>query len=164
MSGPDAHFHKTITESFYILSGTVRLYDGTKWMDTTAGDFLFVPQGGIHAFKNESGQPASMLPLFTPGAPREDYFETLVEVARGNRTLTDEEWVEFYRRHDTYWLALTSTAPCPAASSRAAFRCLPLVPAPGARRRPPWLPITRTTVVAVASTAVLAWRWRLVGC
>src|SRR6188768_4137455 len=28
-SGPDPHFHRTISESFYILSGTIRLYDGT---------------------------------------------------------------------------------------------------------------------------------------
>lgn len=25
--GPDAHFHRTISESFFVLSGTVRLYD-----------------------------------------------------------------------------------------------------------------------------------------
>ena len=29
----------------------------------------------MHGFRNESGEPASMLILFTPGAPREDYFE-----------------------------------------------------------------------------------------
>ena len=34
------------------------------------GDFLFVPEGGIHGFRNESGAPASMLLLFAPGAPR----------------------------------------------------------------------------------------------
>ena len=55
-----------------------------------ARGFLFVPEGGIHAFKNESGEPASMLLLFAPGAPREDYFETLAELARG-RTMDDEE-------------------------------------------------------------------------
>src|SRR5919201_2489432 len=27
-SGPDPHFHRSISESFFILSGTVRLYDG----------------------------------------------------------------------------------------------------------------------------------------
>jgi hypothetical protein len=27
-SGPDPHFHKTISESFFILSGTVRLFGG----------------------------------------------------------------------------------------------------------------------------------------
>jgi mannose-6-phosphate isomerase-like protein (cupin superfamily) len=27
-SGPAAHFHRTITESFFVLDGTVRVYDG----------------------------------------------------------------------------------------------------------------------------------------
>ncbi|HEY6481419.1 MAG TPA: cupin domain-containing protein, partial [Streptosporangiaceae bacterium] len=36
-SGPDPHFHKAISESFFILSGTVSLYDGRAWNDTTAG-------------------------------------------------------------------------------------------------------------------------------
>jgi mannose-6-phosphate isomerase-like protein (cupin superfamily) len=103
VSGPDPHFHKTISESFYILSGAVHLYDGDKWVETAPGDYLFVPEGGIHAFKNEDVEAASMLILFAPGAPREDYFETLAEVARG-RVLSDEERTEFYLRHDTYWL------------------------------------------------------------
>lgn len=102
-SGPSPHFHRSISESFFILSGTVKLYDGKKWADATAGDFLYVPEGGIHAFQNESGEPASMLILFAPGAPREDYFETLAEAAAG-RVLGDEERAEFNLRHDTFWL------------------------------------------------------------
>jgi quercetin dioxygenase-like cupin family protein len=101
-SGPAAHFHRTISESFYVLAGTVRLYDGKDWINGEPGDFLFVPEGGIHAFRNESGQPASMLILFAPGAPREDYFETLARVA-GGLVLSDEEKSAFYLRHDTYW-------------------------------------------------------------
>ena len=65
-SGPDPHFHKTISESFYILSGTVRLYDGRRWVDAVPGDFLFVAEGGIHGIRNESGEPASMLLLSRP--------------------------------------------------------------------------------------------------
>jgi hypothetical protein len=60
-------------------------------------------RGGSHGFRNESGAPASMLLLVTPGAPREDYFETLVEPGRG-RTMTAEECAELMIRHDTYWL------------------------------------------------------------
>jgi len=101
-SGPEPHFHRSISESFYVLSGTIRLYDGTSWIDGTPGDFLFVPEGGIHAFRNESGEPASMLILFAPGAPREDYFETLARVAEG-QPLSEEEKVAFYLRHDTFW-------------------------------------------------------------
>jgi mannose-6-phosphate isomerase-like protein (cupin superfamily) len=101
-SGPDPHFHKTISESFYVLSGTVRLYDGQQWIDARPGDFLYVPVGGIHAFRNESGEPASMLLLFAPGAPREAYFEALVERATSGRQLTEEEQTEFLRSHDQY--------------------------------------------------------------
>ncbi|MBA3277978.1 MAG: cupin domain-containing protein [Geodermatophilaceae bacterium] len=102
-SGPGPHFHKTISESFFVLSGTVRLYDGATWIEARPGDFLFVPEGGIHAFRNESGEPASMLLMFTPGAPREGYFEGLAELAE-RRQLTVEELAEFYLRHDNHWL------------------------------------------------------------
>jgi mannose-6-phosphate isomerase-like protein (cupin superfamily) len=101
--GPGTHFHRTISESFFVLSGTVRLFNGVEWTDASAGDFLYVPEGGLHAFRNESGEPASMLILFAPGAPREGYFDTLAEVARGTRQLTDEEWAAFFVEHDTYW-------------------------------------------------------------
>ena len=101
-TGPAPHFHRSITESFYVLSGTVRLYDGNEWTDATAGDYHFVPPGGIHAFRNESGVPASMLLLFTPGAPREAYFEGLAELAASGRQPTAEEMTEFYRQHDQF--------------------------------------------------------------
>jgi mannose-6-phosphate isomerase-like protein (cupin superfamily) len=102
-SGPDPHFHKTISESFFILSGVVTVYDGTAWVEAHPGDFLFVPEGGIHGFKNESGRAASMLILFAPGAPREEYFETLAEIGRGKK-LNQAELAEFYLRHDNYWV------------------------------------------------------------
>lgn len=104
-SGPSPHFHRTISESFYILDGTVRLYDGDRWIDATAGDFLYVPEGGVHGFRNESGAAAAMLLLFTPGAPREEYFETLNDIAQHLRDpMGPEERTEFMLRHDTFWL------------------------------------------------------------
>jgi mannose-6-phosphate isomerase-like protein (cupin superfamily) len=99
-SGPDPHFHRSISESFFVLSGTVRLYDGTQWVDAHAGDFMFVPEGGVHGFRNESGEPASMLLLFAPGAPREGYFEGLADLA----SKSDTQRQEFMDYHDTYWV------------------------------------------------------------
>lgn len=101
-SGASPHFHRTITESFYVLSGTVRLFDGSGWVDGVEGDFLHVPVGGVHAFANESGEPAAMLILFTPGAPREAYFEALVEMAASGRELSDDERRAFLAEHDQY--------------------------------------------------------------
>ena len=98
-SGPDPHFHRSISESFFILSGTVRLYNGKEWIDATPGDFLFVPEGGIHGFRNDSGEPASMLILFAPGAPREEYFEQVAAMAKRS----EEERMAFFLKHDTFW-------------------------------------------------------------
>jgi quercetin dioxygenase-like cupin family protein len=103
-SGPDAHFHRSLSESFYVLSGTVRLYDGRGWRDARPGDFLHVPEGGLHGFRNESGEPASMLILFAPGAPRERYFEGLAELPTLPERPTDEEMAQFYLDHDTFWV------------------------------------------------------------
>jgi quercetin dioxygenase-like cupin family protein len=101
-TGPAPHFHRSITESFYVLDGEVRLHDGKQWLTGVPGDFLHVPEGGVHGFRNESGAPASMLILFTPGAPREDYFETLIDAAR-TKAMTQDDWAEFFLRHDTFW-------------------------------------------------------------
>ncbi|MFS8097886.1 cupin domain-containing protein [Lentzea alba] len=95
--GPSTHFHRTISESFFILSGTVNLYNGDKWVDAKQGDFLHVPQGGLHAFRNDSDAPAEMLLLFTPGAPREEYFEKLGGIAK-------DELTAFREKHDSYFL------------------------------------------------------------
>jgi|SRR5262245_12517775 len=99
-SGPDPHFHRSITESFYVLSGAIKIYDGTTWIDAVPGDFVHVPEGGVHGFRNESGEPASMLLHFSPGAPREGYFEGLLRMSQ----MSDDQKAEFFREHDTFWL------------------------------------------------------------
>lgn len=100
--GAEPHFHRTISESFFVLSGHVRLYDGRSWVEGSAGDFLHVPVGGVHAFSNDADAIADMLILFTPGAPRESYFEALAEMAASGRRLTGDELVAFLAEHDQY--------------------------------------------------------------
>ncbi len=101
-SGPDPHFHRTMSESFFVLSGRVRIFDGRTLVECTSGDFVHVPPGGVHGFRNESGAAADMLILFAPGGPREGYFEELAEISASARQLDDAEWVELYARHDQY--------------------------------------------------------------
>lgn len=98
--GPDPHFHRSISESFYVLSGTVAIYDGARWLQTGPGDWVHVPEGGIHGFHNDSGEPASMLLHFAPGAPREPYFENVPDLSRK----TPEERDAFFLEHDTFWI------------------------------------------------------------
>ncbi|HET6627183.1 MAG TPA: cupin domain-containing protein [Nocardioidaceae bacterium] len=103
-TGPGPHFHRTMTESFFVLSGAVRLYDGQGWRDGHPDDFFFVPEGGVHGFRNESGEPASMLILFTPGAPREAYFEGLAALATADPKPGKEQLDEFFLQHDNHWV------------------------------------------------------------
>lgn len=98
-AGTSTHFHKTISESFFVLDGTLSVFDGERWVDATRGDYLYVPPGGLHAFWNSSGEPVDFLMLFTPGAPREGYFEGIRHLSEMN----DQERTEFFIRHDSYF-------------------------------------------------------------
>jgi quercetin dioxygenase-like cupin family protein len=98
--GADPHFHRTMSESFYVLTGTVKFYDGSEWTDAGVGDFVHVPPGGIHGFSNQSGAPATMLIHFAPGAPREAYFEGLNSL----HEMTEEEGAAFFVAHDNLFI------------------------------------------------------------
>lgn len=100
--GPGPHFHRTISESFHVLTGTVAIYDGRGWLDAGPGDFVHVPIviGGIHGFRNATTEPASMLLHFAPGAPREAYFEGLPDMV----AMDEAERAAFFLAHDNYWL------------------------------------------------------------
>lgn len=98
--GPGPHFHRAMSEAFFILSGTMQLYDGRDWLDSTAGDFFYVPPGGVHGFRNAAAEPASIMMLFAPGAPREAYFEGFGQLA----DMTDEERREWFVKNDNFFL------------------------------------------------------------
>lgn len=97
--GPGPHFHKTMSESFFVLSGAMKLHDGRDWVDGASGDYLYVPPGGIHGFRNEADEPASILLLFAPGAPRERYFEGFPALAE----MTDDERRQFFIDNDNFY-------------------------------------------------------------
>jgi quercetin dioxygenase-like cupin family protein len=101
-SGPGPHFHRTMSESFYVLRGAIEFYDGTGWVEGRPGDFLHVPPGGLHGFRNVLGAPAQMLLHFAPGGPREGYFEGLAPMKEWQPS--SEELTEFYREHDNHWV------------------------------------------------------------
>ncbi len=96
--GPGPHYHRAMSEAFYVLAGTVSLYDGRTWSDAGPNDFLYVPPGGIHGFRNEADEPASLLMLFAPGAPREHYFEGLAKLGE----LSDDERREWFIANDNH--------------------------------------------------------------
>jgi mannose-6-phosphate isomerase-like protein (cupin superfamily) len=65
--GPIAHAHTRTDEAFYVLSGELQILDGSRTFVAGAGDFVFIPRGIRHRFKNTGLHSARMLFMFTPG-------------------------------------------------------------------------------------------------
>jgi hypothetical protein len=82
----------------------MELFTGEDWVKATRDDWMFVPEGGIHGFRHQHDGPARMLMLFTPGAPREQFFEGLADLAARRPLPGGEALADFMSRHDTYSL------------------------------------------------------------
>lgn len=65
------HAHGGEDEAFYVASGTFRFVNGGSTVDAGAGDFVYIPRGTRHAFKNIGTEQAKLLVFFSPaGAER----------------------------------------------------------------------------------------------
>jgi quercetin dioxygenase-like cupin family protein len=78
--GPPPHIHRNEDETFYVLEGEVSIRLGDKTVAAGAGDFVNVPRGIVHCFRNEGEAPARMILTFTP-AGIERFFEETLERA-----------------------------------------------------------------------------------
>ena len=100
-SGPGPHLHRTFSESFYVLEGALAVLSGREWTTAEAGDLVYVPRSGVHGFRSAGPDVgARFLILFTPGIPREEYFEGLLALHADGRTPTTAEIDAFALRHD----------------------------------------------------------------
>jgi len=100
-SGPGPHLHRTFSESFHVLEGSLAVLAGDEWTTAHAGDLVYVPRSGVHGFRAAGPDVgARFLILFTPGIPREDYFTGLHELTTGGRTPTTAEIDAFALQHD----------------------------------------------------------------
>jgi len=78
--GPPPHIHLDKDESFYIIEGELEMYLGDATVKAKAGDFVNVPHGTTHNFKNVGPKPAKLLATFVP-AGMEDYFMEVFDPA-----------------------------------------------------------------------------------
>jgi quercetin dioxygenase-like cupin family protein len=78
--GPPPHIHRNEDETVYVLEGEVSIRLGDKTVAAGAGDFVNVPRGIVHCFRNEGEAPARMILTFTP-AGIERFFEETLERA-----------------------------------------------------------------------------------
>lgn len=78
------HYHKEMTEIFYILEGEVTLISDDETVAASAGTTINVPPNVWHEAKSENG--ATMFSVFSP-AGFEDYLAQM-------KTLTDEQFAD----------------------------------------------------------------------
>jgi quercetin dioxygenase-like cupin family protein len=71
--GLPPHVHSREDESFYLQQGTLALQVGAKALNVSAGDFIDIPRGTVHSFKNVGEETAKLLMVATP-AGRENFF------------------------------------------------------------------------------------------
>lgn len=76
--GPPPHIHRREDETFYILDGECSVRVGDKTLLASSGDFICIPRGTLHCFKNEGARTMRMILTFVP-AGIEKFFEEVFE-------------------------------------------------------------------------------------
>jgi quercetin dioxygenase-like cupin family protein len=75
--GPPPHTHAEEDETFYVLEGTPTFRLGDERILAGPGDFVNVPRGVLHCFRNLSDAPVRMILTFTPSGIERFFQETL---------------------------------------------------------------------------------------
>lgn len=66
-AGPVPHTHTKEDETIFVIEGKLRAWLGGKQYDVATGDFVHMPRGVQHYFKNVSDKPTRLLLSYTPG-------------------------------------------------------------------------------------------------
>ena len=96
--GPPPHIHHREQESFYVLEGVLDIKMGDKVVQATTGDFVHIPCGTVHGFRNSGSASARLLLIFSPGGLERFFEETLEQVEDRSAPQPDnmDEVVERY--------------------------------------------------------------------
>ncbi|GLS17594.1 cupin [Labrys miyagiensis] len=71
---PVAHHHENWEETIYGLSGVTSFRVDGRDLTVAPGETLFIPRGVVHAFRNDTQEPATSLVVLTPGVLGPGYF------------------------------------------------------------------------------------------
>lgn len=74
--GPPLHVHQREEESFHLLEGTLTIEAGGKTLNASSGDFVYLPRGMAHSFKNTGNADAKFLVVVTPAGLENFFAET----------------------------------------------------------------------------------------
>lgn len=73
-AGPPPNCHSADDEAFYVLDGTFEFGIGSETRIATAGDFVRVPNGEVHTFRNTGQEPGRLLIVNAPGTLHVNFF------------------------------------------------------------------------------------------
>lgn len=95
-AGPPPHIHTREDEAFYLVSGSLEIVVGDSTFTAKAGDFVFIPRGTVHKFKNVGGTTAVQLVTVVPAGLERYFREVFPPVTDPKATpppMTDE-WIQ----------------------------------------------------------------------
>ena len=103
--GPPPHVHRREDETFYLLEGEIEFRLGDDTLTAGPGDFVNVPRGTVHCFRNAGDRTARMVLTFTPAGMERFFEETLERAPSGAHDAPDNidevaaRYVEAAPRH-----------------------------------------------------------------
>ena len=81
--GPPPHVHHREDESFYLQQGMLTIQVGDKTLTASPGDFVHLPRGIVHSFRNTSLEQAKMLVTCTPAGLENFFVEVFSPAVEG---------------------------------------------------------------------------------
>jgi quercetin dioxygenase-like cupin family protein len=91
--GPPLHSHEDVDECFYVLDGQLGVRAGEEWTSLAPGEYLSVPRGTVHTFRNEGQTDVRVITGFEPGGFEDFFLEYGVDVgepAAFERSVSEE--------------------------------------------------------------------------
>lgn len=79
--GAPPHVHSREEESFYLQQGRLALNVGANTVNAMPGDFVHIPRGTVHSFKNIGEDTAKMLMVATPAGLENFFAEAFLPAA-----------------------------------------------------------------------------------
>lgn len=84
-AGPVPHTHTNEDETIFVLEGKLRAWLGGKQYDVKVGDFVHMPRGVQHYFKNVTDEPTRLLLTYTPGGFEQWFLDIGKAVTPGSK-------------------------------------------------------------------------------
>ncbi|ONI84647.1 hypothetical protein ALI22I_29350 [Saccharothrix sp. ALI-22-I] len=112
--GPPPHVHPSTDEAFFILGGELEFLKGEETFLAGEGDFVWVPRGTRHRFRNVGLHNSRMLFLFTPAAGMEGFFNAIGTEAKPGvapAPLTPEQMRQIVELAPQYGIMLSPPPP-----------------------------------------------------